>query len=98
MKIIIEIKDLVLSGSISTVSSRCGKARCACKDKKPKLHGPYYRWTGFINGKRTTKTISLEVAHECQKRIERFKKLKKQIDEILEDALLNAPWEADALK
>src|SRR6516162_6677073 len=29
----------------------------------------YYRWTGWINGKATTKTISEEIARECQKRI-----------------------------
>ena len=98
MKILIKINAPILTGSISTASSRCGKTRCACKDKEPKLHGPYYRWTGVINGKRTTKTISKEVAHECQKRIDQYKKFKKQIDEIMKNALLHAPWKADLHK
>jgi len=88
----IEIDGPILPGSISTAKSQCGKARCACKAKKPRLHGPYYRWTGIVNGKRTTKTLSSETANECRKRIERYKRFKKQIDAIIERALLDAPW------
>ena len=47
-----------LSGSISTAEGRCGKSNCACKAKPPRLHGVYYRWTGFIDGKRTTKLLA----------------------------------------
>src|SRR5215471_21047999 len=83
----------ILPGSISTANSRCGSPGCACKKKKlPRLHGTYYRWTGFIHGKRTTKTISKEQARECKKRIKRFRKLQKEIDAILKQALAVAPW------
>ena len=58
----------------------------------PILHGTYYRWTGFIEGKRTTRTISQEVAQECKRRIKRFRKLQKEIDALLAEALANAPW------
>jgi hypothetical protein len=95
MKIIIAFDGPILTGSISTARSRCGKKKCACKAKKPKLHGTYYRWTGFIAGKRTTKTISSEEARECKKRILRYKKLKQQLDQLLEQALLEAPWVYD---
>ena len=37
----------LLPGSLSTARSTCGKPNCACKAKPPKLHGPYYRWTGL---------------------------------------------------
>ena len=62
------------------------------KDNPPKLHGTYYRWTGAIDGKRTTRTISKEMARECERRIENYRTLQKKIDELVEKALLEAPW------
>src|SRR5215510_5543702 len=83
----------ILAGSISTAKSKCGKPTCACKSKKsPRLHGTYYRWTGFIGGKRTTKTISKKAAQECKRRIHSFRQLQQQLDALLAEALNNAPW------
>lgn len=82
----------LLPGSLSTASSTCGKPHCACKAKPPKLHGPYWRWTGFIAGKRTTKTLSSEEARECRKRIRNYRALEKQLRQLLHQALLQAPW------
>ena len=50
----------LLPGSLSTARSTCGKPHCACKAHPPKLHGPYYRWTGIAEGKRTTITLNQE--------------------------------------
>ena len=91
-KIEITTEGPILPGSISTAKSRCGKRNCACKAKPPKLHGVYYRWTGIIAGKRTTKTINRETALECKIRIVRFRNLQRQIDKISADAIVNAPW------
>jgi hypothetical protein len=89
----LEVVWPILSGSISTAKSTCGKPTCACKRKKsPRLHGTYYRWTGFIGGKRTTKTISKEAAQDCKRRIRSFRQLQKQIDLLLTEALNDAPW------
>jgi len=89
----IEFDWPILSGSISTAKSQCGTDGCACKKKRsPKLHGTYYRWTGFIDGKRTTKTISREVAIQCKLRIRKYRRLQKQIDALLAEALRRAPW------
>ena len=82
----------VLPGSVSTARSRCGKPNCACKGKPPRLHGAYYRWTGFIDGKRTTKTISRQTALECQRRIQNFRRLQREIDRLVRAALGDAPW------
>ena len=83
----------ILSGSISTAKSRCGKDRCACKLRSsPRLHGTYYRWTGFIRGKRTTKTVTEEEAQECVRRINNLRKLQKDLDMLLREALDSAPW------
>ena len=93
MKTRIDIDWPILPGSISTATSRCGKKGCACKHRlSPKLHGAYYRWTGFIQGKRTTRTISPEVALECNRRIKRFRRLQKKVDALLAQALSDAPW------
>jgi hypothetical protein len=89
----IEFNWPILPGSISTAMSRCGTSGCSCKKKtSPRLHGTYHRWTGFIDGKRTTKTISKEVAMECKRRIKQFRKLQKEIDALLAEALRNPPW------
>lgn len=82
----------LLSGSLSTARSTCGKSNCACKAKPPKLHGPYYRWTGFLEGKRTTKTLTPEQARECQQRIAHYRALEKQISQLVRQALQVAPW------
>src|ERR687887_1594838 len=93
MKKRIAIDWPILSGSISMARSRCGNKGCACwKKRSPRLHGTYYRWTGFIDGRRTTKTISREAAQECRRRIKRFRKLQKELDALLAQALRNAPW------
>ncbi len=45
-----------------------------------------------MNGKQTTKTISREVAEECQRRISNYRALQKKLEQIVEDAFANAPW------
>ena len=54
--------------------------------------GPTNRWSGWINGKPTTKTISEEIARECEKRIENYKELQRKIDQAVANALDQAPW------
>ena len=92
MKRTIKLAWPILTGSISTARSRCGKPRCACKLRSPRLHGIYYRWTGFIGGKRTTKTVSKEVAQECLRSIGNYRRLQKDIEALLREALAPAPW------
>jgi len=92
MKKTLEFEWPILPGSVSTARSRCGKARCACKLRPPRLHGIYYRWTGFIEGKRTTKTVSKEVAKECLRGIRNYRRLQRDIEKLLRIALAKAPW------
>ena len=70
----------------------CGKKNCACNSDPTKLHGPYYRWTGIINGKRTTIALSRKLFMECRRRNARYKRLIKQFDKVMANALKNAPW------
>ena len=97
-KAIIEVNLPILAGSISTARSKCGKPNCTCKKDPPQLHGIYYRWTGIIGGKQTTKTISKEEASECKKRIRNYRNLKKQVNHLLEQALNKAPWNERPLR
>ena len=94
-QIYLKVAGPILSGSVSVAKSRCGKLNCICRARKnPKLHGPFYRWTGVIDGKRTTKTISKGEARECELRIKNYRKMQEKIDEILENAIENAPWKS----
>jgi len=92
-KITITFDSPILPGSISTAQSTCGKPNCCCKKSSKNLHGTYYRWTGAINGRRTTKTISKELALECLKRIKRYRAMQRQLQTQIQKALQNAPWE-----
>lgn len=91
-KITLIITLPILPGSLSTARSTCGKPNCACKAHPPKLHGPYHRWTGFLDGKRTTKTLTPAQARECRRRIANFRALEKQIQQLAAQALQDAPW------
>ena len=82
----------ILPGSLSTARSTCGKPQCACHQDQRKRHGPYYRWTGLIGGKRTTKTLSQAQAQECRRRIQNYRQLQKQIAKLVAQALKTAPW------
>ena len=88
----IRVYDPILPGSISTAYATCGKRDCICKAPRPKLHGPYYRWTGTIDGKRTTKTITKEQAKECERRIKNYRRIQAQIDRLVTQSLKSAPW------
>lgn len=90
--IILTGQSPLLSGSISTARSTCGKPHCACKAHPPKLHGPYYRWTGIAQGKRTTITLTQAEARECQRRIQNYHHLKHQLEKLLHQGLQSAPW------
>lgn len=91
-KIIIEAEGPILPGSVSAVMSRCNNRDCACQSDESKMHGPYFRWTGVMNGKRTTKNISREVAKECERRIRNYRRLQQQVERALKNAFRSAPW------
>jgi hypothetical protein len=83
----------LLPGSLSTARSTCGKPQCPCHHDPAKLHGLYYRWTGVLQGKRTTKTLSRAEAAECRARIKNYRQLQKALAQLLRQALKEAPWE-----
>ena len=91
-KITISVLGPVLPGTISTAMAKCGKKSCRCRTDPEFLHGPYYRWTGAIDGKQTTVTLTKTEAKECSRRIEKWKLIQEKIDLIRDQALQGAPW------
>jgi len=85
----------ILHGTISTARAKCGQKICRCQKDPSALHGPYYRWTGRIDGKITTKTLSKEVAEECERRISNYRKFQQQLESLLQVAMDSAPWNED---
>lgn len=92
----ITLKRPLLPGSLSTARSTCGKPQCPCHNDPARRHGLYYRWTGIIKGKRTTRTISREQAQECRARIKNYRLLQKTIARLIQQALEEAPWNQQA--
>jgi hypothetical protein len=84
----------ILHGSVSSAMAKCGQKNCRCQKDPKALHGPYYRWIGNIDGKKTTRTISKEAAQECQQWIKNYNKLQKQIEKLIDEAIDSAPWES----
>ena len=91
-KITITSLGPILPGTVSSAHVKCGKPTCRCHHDRKYLHGPYYRWSGWINGKPTTKTISEEIARECERRIENYKELQRKIEQAVANAIDQAPW------
>jgi len=91
-KRIIEFDWPILHGTISQAMAKCGQKYCRCRKDPAALHGPYYRWTGKMDGKITTKTLTKELAEECVRRIQNYEKLQNAIDRLLQEGADSAPW------
>lgn len=91
-KISIIVSGPVLPGTISTAMAKCGKPSCKCHKDPKDLHGPYFRWTGFLDGRKTTVTLTKEEAEECERRIKNWKRLQEKLTLISKKALMRAPW------
>lgn len=91
-KIIISDSDPILPGSLATVYARCGRKNCRCYADPTKAHGPYYRWTGLIEGKPTSVALSVDMLKECKKRMVNYKKLTAEFEKAVTRALKNPPW------
>jgi hypothetical protein len=52
----------IAAGSVAPRYNRCGKPNCHCHGDPPRLHGPYYQWTGKVNGKTVNRRLSEDEA------------------------------------
>jgi hypothetical protein len=92
-KTILVVDGPILAGTLSEVRSKCGKSECRCSSGKTKdLHGPYHRWSGYIDSRLTHRTLTEDAMRECKRRIANYHELQSQLVKTLESAIQNAPW------
>lgn len=76
------------SGSITTISGRCGKPNCRCHQPGQPAHGPHYRLTRKVNGKTVSETFSsppeLRKAQREVEAFHRFRELSRQLLDVNE--------------
>lgn len=82
----------IINGSVSTAYAKCGQKNCRCHTDPKAMHGPYYRWIGNIDGKKTTRTIDSKLAKECQEWLKNYEKLQKHVAQLIEEAIDSAVW------
>jgi hypothetical protein len=90
-RISISVEGPILSGSAFLSRLKCGKKSCHCAADPAERH-EVYQWSGNINGKNTTRTLTREMYIECEKRIARYKKFKKLFVAEVNSSLGQAPW------
>ena len=77
------------SGSITTISGRCGKPSCHCHQPGQSGHGPNYRLTRKVDGKTVSETFSSPAElRKAQREVEvfhRFRELSRQLLELHEE-------------
>ena len=68
--------DYVASGTLHTRMKRCGRPNCRCAKDPKALHGPYYEWNRWIDGKLVHRIISAEQAAIVARALENLKEAK----------------------
>ncbi len=69
----------VLPGSITERQTYCGHAGCACQDRPPRPHGPYWQWTRKVAGKTVTRRLSAEQAANYERWIENDRRIRELV-------------------
>jgi hypothetical protein len=73
------------SGSISAVTTRCGKPTCHCARPKDPGHGPALRLTYKVKGKSCIETVSAPGAlRKAQQEIAVFRQFQQQVQSLIE--------------
>ena len=71
------------SGSITSISGRCGKANCRCHQPHQPGHGPNFRLTRKVQGKTVTETFSSAgELRKAQREVEAFHRF-RQLSQLL---------------
>lgn len=73
------------SGSISSITGRCGKPDCRCHNPGQPGHGPNHRLTRKVNGKTVSETFaSAAELRKAQREVEAFHRFRELSRELLE--------------
>jgi Family of unknown function (DUF6788) len=93
---ILELGDF-RSGSITTISGRCGKPNCRCHLPNQPGHGPNFRLTRKVDGKTVSETFSTAAElRKAQREVEayhRFRQLSQALLEVNERICRARPME-----
>ena len=76
------------TGSVMTVSQKCGRPDCACVRDPAALHGPYNRWTLKVAMKTVTRGLTAIQAELCKECILNYRKLEEILEEMKNQAAL----------
>lgn len=90
-KISISVAGPILSGTVFVSWVTCGKKNCRCALDPAHRH-KVYQWSGNIQGKNTSRTLTADMYCECKKRIANYKKFKRLFVTEVNMALKAAPW------
>ena len=96
---ILELGDF-RSGSITTITGRCGKPDCRCHQAGQPPHGPHYRLTRKVNGKTVSETFSSPPElRKAQREVEAFHRFRDLSHQLLEvnEKICRARSVADSL-
>jgi hypothetical protein len=81
---ILELGDF-RSGSITSITGRCGKAECRCHKPNEPGHGPNYRLTRKVNGKTVSESFATPAAlRKAEREIAAFHRFRELSHELLE--------------
>ncbi len=90
-KIILQAIRPILPGTVYESQIKCGKKNCKCYTD-PKVFHTLYQWSGNIDGKNTSRSLTKEMYLECKKRTAKYKMLRELLKKECNEALKNAPW------
>ncbi len=68
--------DLICAGTLQKRMKTCGRPYCRCLTDPEALHGPYYEWTRYVDGRLVHKTLSPEQAKMLEQAIANNRELK----------------------
>ena len=73
--------DLICAGTLQKRMKTCGRPYCRCLTDPEALHGPYYEWTRYVDGRLVHKTLSPDQARMLEQAIANNRELKALLDD-----------------
>jgi hypothetical protein len=78
----------ICTGSVMSISQKCGNPDCACARDPGALHGPYNRWTRKVALKTVTRGLTETQAQLCRECIQNYRKLEEILEEMKTQSVL----------
>jgi hypothetical protein len=72
----------LLKGSVVKTRRRCSSPGCGCQSDPEKMHGPYWQWTGKIDGKMTTRALTEDQVSRYRQWMNHSKRFQEVVDEL----------------